>query len=282
MAFEFPLPIARFPAFIALCRPRRRVMAMLVVACVCSSLARADATVDAGSRGGSTLERNVWEQLEDWFADTPAPARPLRFGIACAHPPQLFVVPAELAGPVAGLMPAPPNTCDSLNDASIDTSGLAHAGVNGGPQVVMLLRELPWEMGYPGTADQNAAGASAIAAAAGSSSQVDRLKETPEPPVTSLSGCSSGQLAKKDQRSRPRMASKGSLRCSQQQTFRQTAFEHRPYSASCCGQSSSLFSQLVLAGASKGGFGTTGPCCARRVQGFVAANFMLSINPSLA
>ncbi|MGA7776203.1 MAG: EAL domain-containing protein [Paraburkholderia sp.] len=192
MAFEFPLPIARFPAFIVLCRPRRRVMAMLVVACVCSSLARADATVDAGSRGGSTLERNVWEQLEDWFADTPAPARPLRFGIACAHPPQLFVVPAELAGPVAGLMPAPPNTCDSLNDASIDTSGLAHAVVNGGPQVVMLLRELPWEMGYPGTADQNAAGASAIAAAAGSSSQVDRLKETPEPPVTSLSGCSSG------------------------------------------------------------------------------------------
>jgi EAL domain-containing protein (putative c-di-GMP-specific phosphodiesterase class I) len=56
----------------------------------------------------------------------------------------------------------------------------------------MLLRELSWQMGYHAAADRNVVVAPTIAAAAGSSSQVNRFEEALKPPTTLLAGCASG------------------------------------------------------------------------------------------
>lgn len=193
MAFDFPLPTAMSCLYLAGSAQamrdghahghlRRRFTSSRRIG------------VDAGSSCGSTLEGNVWEQLMDSFVDAPAP--PIRFGTGWAHTPQPFVAPAALAGPVAGPMPAPPIACDSLDDTPIDTSGPAQAVANGGSQVVMLFRELPWQMGYHGTADRNVAVASAIPTGTGPLSQVDRFEEAPKSPTTLLPGCSSGAACK--------------------------------------------------------------------------------------
>jgi EAL domain-containing protein (putative c-di-GMP-specific phosphodiesterase class I) len=161
-------------------------MAVVLVACAGTSLALA-APTDTGSSRSLTFERNVWQQLTDWLTGPPAP--PIRFGSACASIAQLPVIPAVLAGPVAGPTPVLTNTCDSLDDTRADATGTAAAMASSGPNVVTLLRELRWQIRDHAAAERG--GRLASDAVAGTASRVDRAEQLPEPAMATLD-CPSG------------------------------------------------------------------------------------------
>jgi c-di-GMP phosphodiesterase len=161
-------------------------MAIVLVTCTGTSLALAG-PADTGSSRSLTFERNVWQQLTDWLAGPPAP--PIQFGSACASIAQLPVIPAALAGPVAGPMPVLTNTCESLADTRADVTGTAVAMARSGPNVVTLLRELRWQI-RDHAADRN--GLLASDAVAGTASRVDRAEQSQEPRAMSTPDCSLG------------------------------------------------------------------------------------------
>jgi EAL domain-containing protein (putative c-di-GMP-specific phosphodiesterase class I) len=162
-------------------------MAVVLVTCTGTSLALAG-PADTGSSRSLTFERNVWQQLTDWLAGPPAP--PIQFGSACASIAQLPVIPAALAGPVAGPMPVLTNTCESLADTRADATGTAVAMASSGPNVVTLLRELRWQIRDHAAAERG--GFLASDAVAGTASHVERAQQSPEPPAMSTPDCSPG------------------------------------------------------------------------------------------
>jgi EAL domain-containing protein (putative c-di-GMP-specific phosphodiesterase class I) len=187
MAFGFPVSTVRCGAFIALRRASSRGFAVVLVICAGTSLALAGPPETDSSRSLS-FERNVWQQLTDWLAGPPAP--PIRFGSACATIALLPAIPAALAGPVAGPMPLPTNTCDSLDDTRGDATSTAAAMASLGPNVVTLLRELRWQISDHAAAERN--GLLASDAVAGTASWFDRAEQSPEPPAMSPPDCSLG------------------------------------------------------------------------------------------
>ncbi|MFM0005168.1 EAL domain-containing protein [Paraburkholderia dipogonis] len=160
-------------------------MAVVLVTCAGTSLALAD-SAGTGSSRSLTFERNVWQPLTDWLAGPPAP--PIHFGSACTSNAQLPVIPAALAGPVAGPMPVLTNTCDSLDDTRADATGTVAAMASSGPNVVTLLRELRWQISDHAAAERG--GPLASDAVAGTASRVDRAEQSPEPPAMSIPDCS--------------------------------------------------------------------------------------------
>ncbi|MGF6646442.1 EAL domain-containing protein [Paraburkholderia sp. GAS82] len=162
-------------------------MAVVLVTCTGTSLALAG-PADTGSSRSVRFERNVWQQLTDWLAGPSAP--PVQFGAACASIAQLPVIPAALAGPVAGPMPVLTNTCESLADTRADATGTAVAMANSGPNVVTLLRELRWQIRGHAAAERGSFLASD--AVDGTASQVDRAQQSTEPPAMSPPDCSPG------------------------------------------------------------------------------------------
>lgn len=187
MAFGFPVSTIRCSAFIALRRAWRRGLAVVLVTCAGTSPAIAGPG-DTHSSRILTFEHKVWQQLTDWLAGPPAP--PIRFGSACASIVQLPVIPADLAGPVAGPTSLLTNTCDSLDDTRADATGTVAAMVSSGPNVVTLLRELRWQIRDHAAAEQG--GPLASDAVAGTSSRVDLAEQSPEPPAMSPPDCSLG------------------------------------------------------------------------------------------
>jgi c-di-GMP phosphodiesterase len=159
-------------------------MAVVLVTCTGTSLALASPS-DTGSSRSLTFERNVWQQLTDWLAGPPAP--PIQFGSPCASSAHLPVIPAALAGPVAGPMPVPTITCESLADTRANATGTAAAMASSEPNVVTLLRELRWQI-HRAAAERG--GFLASDAIAGTASQVDRAQQSPEPPAMSTPDCS--------------------------------------------------------------------------------------------
>ncbi|MFM0204085.1 EAL domain-containing protein [Paraburkholderia fungorum] len=163
-------------------------MAVVLVTCAGTSLALAG-PADTGSSRSLTFERSVWQQLTAWLTGPPAP--PIRFGSACASIAQLPVIPATLAGPVAGPMPVLTNTCDSLDDMRADATGTAVELASPGPNVVTLLRELRWQIRDYAAVERGGRLASDVVA--GTASQVDRAEQSPEPPAMSTQDCSLGR-----------------------------------------------------------------------------------------
>ncbi|TDY17143.1 EAL domain-containing protein (putative c-di-GMP-specific phosphodiesterase class I) [Paraburkholderia sp. BL6665CI2N2] len=188
MALGFPASTIRRSAFIALRRSSRQGLAVVLVICTGTSFALAG-PASPGSGRILTFEREVWQQLTDWLAGPPAPR--IRFGSACASIAQLPVVPAALAGPVAGPMPVLTNTCDSLDDMRADTIGTAAARASSGPNVVTLLRELRWQISNHETAVRG--GFLASDAVAGIESWAGRAEQSTEPPAMSTPDCSLGK-----------------------------------------------------------------------------------------
>ena len=135
MVFGFPVSTIRRSAFISLRRASSRGFAVALVICAGTPLALASPP-ETDSGRILTFERNVWQLLTHWFADPPAP--PIRFGSVCVSIAQLPVIPATLAGPVAGPMPLRANTCDSLDDTRADVTGTAVALDSSAPNVVAL------------------------------------------------------------------------------------------------------------------------------------------------
>ncbi|AMV45895.1 EAL domain-containing protein [Paraburkholderia caribensis] len=192
MAFVFPVSTIRRTPFIALRRAASRAFAVVLVICAGNSLALADPP-ETGSSRSLSFERNVWLQLTDWLAGPPAP--PIRFGSTCESIAELPLVPAAVAGPVAGPMPLRTNTCDSLDETRADVTGAAAATDSSAPNVVTLLRELPWQI-----SDHTAAvrgGFPASDALAGIASRVDRAEQSPESPTMSPPDCSLGKGCEK-------------------------------------------------------------------------------------
>lgn len=187
MAFGFRVSTVRCSAVIALRRARRRGIAVALVTCTGTSLALAG-PADTGSSRSVRFERNVWQQLTDWLAGPPAP--PVQFGAACASIAQLPVIPAALAGPVAGPMPVLTNTCESLADTRADATGTAVGVASPGPNVVTLLRELRWQIRDHAAAERGSFLASD--AVDGTASHVDRAQQSTEPPAMSPPDCSPG------------------------------------------------------------------------------------------
>ncbi|MFM0095168.1 EAL domain-containing protein [Paraburkholderia nemoris] len=184
MAFAFPVSTFRGGAFIALRRASERGVAVVLVICTCTSLALAG-PADTSSGPILTIERNLWQQLTDWLAGPPAP--PIRFGSDCASVAELPVVPAALAGPVAGPMPVRTNTCDSLKDMRDVAIGTA-ARIPSGPNVVTLLRDVRWQISDQEAAERN--GLPASDAVADITSRADRAEQSPEQPAMSAPDCS--------------------------------------------------------------------------------------------
>ncbi|WP_244106690.1 EAL domain-containing protein [Paraburkholderia phenazinium] len=185
MAFGFPVSTIRRSAFIALSRASKQGLAVVLVICTSTSLVLAG-PADTNSSPILTLESNVWQQLTDWLAGPPAP--PIRFGSACASLAQLPVVPAALAGPVAGPIPVLTDTCDSLKDTRDDAIGTAAARASSGPNVVTLRRELRWQVSDHAAAVRG--GFLASDAVAGIASRVDRAEQSPESATMSPPDCS--------------------------------------------------------------------------------------------
>ena len=187
MAFGLPLSTIRRSAFIALRRAASRGLAVVLFICAGTSLALAG---PGGTGPGRSLsfERNVWQQLTDWLAGPPA--TPIRFGSACVSIAQLPLVPAAVAGPVAGPMPLRTSACDSLDDTRADVTGAAAATDSLAPNVVPLLRELRWQISDDATAVRGRFLASD--ALAGIAPWVDRAEQSPELPTTSPPDCSRG------------------------------------------------------------------------------------------
>jgi EAL domain-containing protein (putative c-di-GMP-specific phosphodiesterase class I) len=188
MAFVYPVSANKCSAFIAFCRACRRGTAVVLVTCAGTSLALAD-PADTGSSRSLSFERNVWQQLTDWLAGPPA--SPIRFGSACESIAQLPVIPAALAGPVAGQMPVLTNTCDSLEDMPANAISTAAARASSGPNVVTLLRELQWQISDHAAAVR--VGFLASDSVAHIASRVDRVELSLEPPATSTPDCSLGR-----------------------------------------------------------------------------------------
>jgi EAL domain-containing protein (putative c-di-GMP-specific phosphodiesterase class I) len=163
-------------------------MAVVLVTCTGTSLALAG-PADTGSSRSVRFERNVWQQLTDWLAGPPAP--PVQFGAACASIAQLPVIPAALAGPVAGPMPVLTNTCDSMDETRADATGTAAAMASSGPNVVTLLRELRWQISDHAAAERG--GLLASDAVAGTASRVDRAEQPQDPPAMPTPDCSLGR-----------------------------------------------------------------------------------------
>ncbi|REE22628.1 EAL domain-containing protein (putative c-di-GMP-specific phosphodiesterase class I) [Paraburkholderia sp. BL27I4N3] len=87
-------------------------------------------------------------------------------------------------------MPLLTNTCDSLDDMRADAIGTAAASTRSAPNVMALLRDLPWQ-----TRDHAAAvrgGFLASNAVAGIASRADRSEQSPEGLTMSPPDCSSG------------------------------------------------------------------------------------------
>ncbi|WP_028208267.1 EAL domain-containing protein [Paraburkholderia nodosa] len=187
MAFGFPLSTIRRSAFIALHRASSQGFAVVLIICAGTSLALAGPPEIASSRSLS-FERTVWQQLTDWLAGPSAP--PIRFGSACVSIPQLPLVPAAVAGPVAGPMPLLTSTCDSFDVTRADVNGAAAATDSSAPNVVTLLRELRWQINDHAAAVRS--GFPASDAVADIASRVDRAKQSPELPTMSPPGCSLG------------------------------------------------------------------------------------------
>lgn len=187
MAFGFAVSRIRRSALVALRCASEQGLAVVLVICTCTSLALAG-PADTSSSRILTPERNVWEQLTDWLAGPPAP--PIRFGSDCAPIAQLPVVPAALAGPDAGPMSVPTNSCDSLEDVRDVAVETAAASASSGPNVVSLLRALQWRIGDRDAAEQD--GLPASDPAAGTTSRAEWTQQTPEPPAPSVPDCSLG------------------------------------------------------------------------------------------
>ncbi|CAG9228885.1 Diguanylate phosphodiesterase [Paraburkholderia sabiae] len=188
MAFGFPVTTIRRGAFIALRRASRRGFAVVLAIGAGTSLALAGPP-ETGSNRSLPLERNVWQQFADWLAGPPA--SPIRFGSACMSIAQLPLVPAAVAGPVAGPMPLRTNTCDSLEDTRADVTGAAAATGSSGPNVVTLLREMRWQISDHAAAVRG--GGLASDAAARIASRVNRAEQSPESPTMSPPDCSLGK-----------------------------------------------------------------------------------------
>jgi EAL domain-containing protein (putative c-di-GMP-specific phosphodiesterase class I) len=188
MAFGFPVSTIRRSAFIALRRASSRGFGVVLVICAGTSLALAGPP-ETGSSRSLSFERNIWQQLTDWLAGPPAP--PIHFGSACVSIAQLPLVPAAVAGPVAGPMPLRTNTCDSFDDTRADVTDAAAETDSSGPNVVTLLRELPWQISDHAAAVRGAFLASD--AVAGIASRVDRAEQSPESPTMSPPDCSLGE-----------------------------------------------------------------------------------------
>ncbi|HVW53780.1 MAG TPA: EAL domain-containing protein [Trinickia sp.] len=108
---------------------------------------------------------------------------------------QLPVVPAAVAGPVAGPMPLRANTCDSLDDTRADVAGAAAASNSSTPNVATLLRELPWQIRDHAAAVRGEFLASD--AVTGIASPVDWAEQSPESPTMSTPDCSLGKGCEK-------------------------------------------------------------------------------------
>ncbi|MFM0380002.1 EAL domain-containing protein [Paraburkholderia strydomiana] len=188
MAFGTLITTIRRSTFIALRRASRRRFAVVLVICAGSSLALARPP-EADSSRSLSIERNVWQQLTDWLAGPPA--APIHFGSACVSIAQLPLVPAAVAGPVAGPTPLGANICDSLDDTRADVTDDAAATDNLVPDVVTLLTELPWQISeHPAAVRGGVLASDAVAPIA---SQVDRVEQSPEPPTMSPPDCSLGR-----------------------------------------------------------------------------------------
>ncbi|MBU7441553.1 EAL domain-containing protein [Paraburkholderia fungorum] len=187
MAFGFAVSRIRRSALVALRCASEQGLAVVLVICTCTSLALAG-PADTSSSRILTPERNVWKQLTDWLAGPPAP--PIRFGSDCAPIAQLPVVPAALAGPDAGPMSVPTNSCDSLEDVRDVAVETAAASASSGPNVVSLLRALQWRIGDRDAAEQD--GLPVSDPAAGTTSRAEWTQQTPEPPAPSVPDCSLG------------------------------------------------------------------------------------------
>jgi EAL domain-containing protein (putative c-di-GMP-specific phosphodiesterase class I) len=96
-------------------------------------------------------------------------------------------MPAALAGPIASPMFPASFTCDFLNDTRLDATSTTPVIVSQGPMVVTLPREVRWQPGYDGAAEQG--GIPASDAVLAFASPVDPADESPEPPATSASDC---------------------------------------------------------------------------------------------
>ncbi|ACC75914.1 EAL domain-containing protein [Paraburkholderia phymatum] len=188
MAFGFAVTTIRRGTFIALWRASRRGFAIVLVISAGTSLAVAGPP-ETGSSRSLSAERNVRQQLTDGLAGPPA--SPIRFGSACVSIAQLPIIPAALAGPVAGPMPLRTDTCDSLDDTRADVTGAAAATHSSVPNIVTLLREMRWQISDHAAAVRG--GFVAPDAVAGTASPIDRAEQSPELPTVSPRDCSLGK-----------------------------------------------------------------------------------------
>ncbi len=187
MAFRAPIPIAapELRAQTALFYLWRRAIVMLIVTVLSAAVARADTAVDSEFRRDTVDESNPWQQLANWFAGPPAP--PLRFGTVCEQVVQSSTIPAVLSGPVAGPIPTALIRCDALADTRSDRASTTTVRA---PELVMLLRELPWRMGDHGTASAQGFTPDDALTSADFVSREEVAQATREPIPMSIEDCS--------------------------------------------------------------------------------------------
>ncbi|MGT2477675.1 EAL domain-containing protein [Paraburkholderia terrae] len=191
MPFRFPAPLAvqAFRARTSLLHSRQRAIAVLILTLVSATGARADAAVESKFRRDSVVEGDPSQQVINEIAGAAAP--PPRFGTACSQVVQSSTIPAVLSGPVAGPLPAPLSRCDAVADASP-----AHTPGSGRvPELAMMLRELPWQMGDHGTAAARIFAPSHVLASADLGLREEIGEATPEPLPTSTSTEDCSQIA---------------------------------------------------------------------------------------
>ncbi|WP_345815226.1 EAL domain-containing protein [Paraburkholderia sp. PREW-6R] len=188
MAFGSPVTSVRRSTSIAFTYASRRRFAIVLVVCAGSSLAFAGPPEADSSRSLSS-ERNVWQQMTDWLAGPPAP--PIYFGSACVSIAPLPLVPAAIAGPVAGPTPPQAITCDSLDDTLAEATDDAAATDSSVPVAVTLLTQLPWPISaHPVTV---AGGPPASGAAIPVVLRIDRVEQSPESPTMPPPDCLQGK-----------------------------------------------------------------------------------------
>jgi len=88
-------------------------------------------------------------------------------------------------------MPVLTDSCDLLKDERDVASGTEAASVRSGPNVVTLLREVPWQIGDQAAAERN--GFPASDTVAGLTSRADGAEQSPEQSAMSVLDCSVGR-----------------------------------------------------------------------------------------
>jgi c-di-GMP phosphodiesterase len=150
MPSGFPVSPYKSPAIQSTRQNWWSVVAVLLITFCGVSPVRAQAIDISGGKGAPGVGV-VSQSLQDGLA--PAPDQALLFGTDCTSTDAPPVIPAALAGPVAGLMPQRPTACDSLDAAQSEsashqtkTAGRSFSAVSICiPDAVILLRQWPWQ-----------------------------------------------------------------------------------------------------------------------------------------